>query len=120
MRRAATLAVLAAALFAFTSTNAANAAQPPNFNNNGTQGAQVTDGVLCGMPNPNGFVLTDDSHFVITPSGSITLTCHGELPGAAKQNIKGILCGVGLTTTTDSHLVWTPSGQGTLTCHAHV
>ncbi|MFJ5695967.1 hypothetical protein ACIP9X_19235 [Arthrobacter sp. NPDC093125] len=94
--------------------NAANAAAAePN------QGAFVIKDQSCAGPNPNGgFLFTNDTHIVVTPSGNIKLTCHFDGPPAKETvNRRGFLCFALKKPTYDSHFVYTKSGQGTLTCH---
>jgi len=89
-------------------------------------GAAVYHGVYgaetnCGI----GSVPTHDWQAVVTPSGNVKLTCHGEVPNPPEKTVRtsGFPCGVpspagppaGLVTY-DSQLIVAPSGQATLVC----
>jgi len=68
-------------------------------------------------------VKTFDAHLGVTPSGVVTLVCHGEIPAGQPlperaEVEKGVLCFLpGQRETRDAQEVFTPSGEITLTCH---
>jgi hypothetical protein len=68
-------------------------------------------------------VKTFDAHLGITPSGVVTLVCHGEIPAgqplpARAEVEKAVLCFLpGQRETRDAQEVFTPSGEIVLTCH---
>jgi hypothetical protein len=85
-------------------------------------GASETSGFPCAL---GPFGVTEESHFITSPSGHQTLVCTGSTAVPAPRQatiLTGFPCllppSEPVTVTTDSRLVFTPSGQVTLTCHA--
>ena len=87
-------------------------------------GATVINEFGCGLsPNVSGlpgFLFTNETHTVITPSGNTVLSCRFDIPAgfapASAIVAKDFLCGTFLGVADKSQVVVSPGGQATLTC----
>lgn len=86
--------------------------------------AQINKDFTCGLFDGNGnFVVTDQSHSVVTNSGNTTLKCSVKdvTPSSTGHAVKfeGFVCNTFLGSTTDSRETVSASGNATLTCEIH-
>ena len=109
-----TVAVLAICLFVGTPvTPTANAS-----------GANVYRDFACGIslaPIGGGFIITSDTHAVVTPTGNTQFKCTGDIPPGLEPPTTVRVVGLGCFTqggfTPDSVNLYTPGGKAQLTCN---
>ena len=84
-------------------------------------GAVVINDFGCGLLDGNGgFVFTDISHAVVTPSGNGGLTCRAQVANSTgKAVIYSDLACANFTGITTGHETVSASGQATLTCNSN-